>query len=250
MLLARISKALFNSLPPEVQEHYASKGEEYVLDIKGDTPEMETLRNQASTALNAQLKAETRAQAAEAKIATAEQTAEAKYSADLKAANERVSKMQETALTARKTAIVNEIASKFKNPELFAPAIESRVKLEYNEKGELVETFMNEKGEAVTLEQLSDSYCKNPAYSAMLTQPQSSVTLPTNQQPQQQPNQFGAPQFNNGGTTVGSTQTQPSANWGLDASGKPVVYNWGKMTDAETKAYAEAMHPSAATGNA
>lgn len=252
MILAKIAKSTFNSLPPEVQEHYVQKGEDYVLDLKGDTPEMESLRTQASNALNAQLKAETRAQAAEAKIATAEQAAEAKFSADLKAANDRAAKLQETTLNARKKAIVDGIATKFKNPELFAPAIESRVKLEFNDKGELIETFVNEKGETITLEQLSDSYCKNPEYSAMLTQPQSTVTLPNGGQQQQQssnqPASFTSPQFG-GPNSNGQSTNGSSPNWGME-NGKPVIYNYDKMTEADNRAYLAAMHPNDTAGNA
>lgn len=251
MLNAKITKEMYDSMTPEIQAHYAQKGDAYVLDVNGDTPAMEVLRGQHSTALNKQLVAETRAAEAEAKVKQADDAAKAKYEAQLKTANESLSKLRETALTTERDSIVNDIATKFKNPELFAPAIESRVKVEYNDKGEMVKTFMNEKGESITLEQLTDSYCKNPAYSAMLTQPQSSVTLPTNggQQQQQSSNQQGSftqPQF---GGTPNNGQSSNSPNWGME-NGKPVIYNYDKMTPAENQAFLTAMHPNAAAGNA
>lgn len=249
MLNAKLSRDAWNSLPDDIKAHYVQKGEEYVLDVQGDTPAMTELRSQLTRATNEQLKAVNAQQLAEGKIADAENTAKAKYEAELKTANERVAKLQESTVTARRDAIVNEIASKFKQPSLFAAAIKNQVEVAYNEKGELVEKFVNEKGEAITLEQLTDAYCKNPEYSAMLTQPTSTVTMPTNggQQPQQKSqsvNTFSQPQFG------GQSQQQPSqsAAWGYDAKGKPAIFDYSKMTDADTKAYLEATTASA--GNA
>lgn len=248
MLNAKLSKAAWESLSDELKAHYIQKGEEYVLDIQGDTPAMTELRSQVTRATNEQLKLINAKELAEAKVATAEQDAKNKYEAELKAANERVAKLQGDTAKARREAIVNDIASKFKQPALFSAAIKNQVIVEYNEKGELVETFLNDKGEKITLEQLTDSYCKNPEYSAMLTQPQSTVTMPNggqqSQQQSQQTNSFSQPQFG------GKSQQQPSqsAAWGYDAAGKPAIFDYAKMTDADTKAFLEASTASA--GNA
>lgn len=240
MLNARISPAQFNSLSEVEQSHYVKKGDEYALDVNGDTAEMATLR-QANGQLHQQvLKAENATAQANAKLANADKDAEAKYKTQLDAANTSLDTMRNAMVTTRQNAIIEGIASQFQKPELFRAMLRDMVTVELDEKGDLVEKFKNAKGEACTLEQLSDSYCKSPDYSAMLAKPVSTPTMPTDQPPNsgnggntQQP--LFAP--THGGNSGGGA---PTANWGMDAKGMPVVYNWGKMTDAETSEYAAA----------
>lgn len=237
MLNVRISKAQFDALSDAEKAHYIQKGEQFVLDVNGDTDEMLSLRQQNVKLNQDVLNANMKAQQADAKVATANAEAEAKYKSDLEAAQKQVTTLRDSALTARRSAIVDTIAKQFTNPELFAPAIQSRVNLEYNDKGELVETFVNDKGESITLEQLTDSYCKNPAYSAMLAKPPSSNTMPTNapNTNTQQPI-FGG---QNGGQNGGAAKPL----WGYDEKTKaPVVYDYAALSkdDAAYKSFADA----------
>lgn len=235
MLNIRISGAQFEQLSDIEKAHYVKKNDQYVLDTNGDTDEMITLRQQNVTLNQNVLRETAKAQQAEAKVATANADAEAKYKTDIESRDATIKTMRDGAITARRDAVVNEIAGNFTLPHLFKSAIADQVIVEYNEKGEIVETFKNIKGEAITLDALRDSYCKDPQYSAMLTKPVTTPTLPTNT-----PNAGGnagqqplfAPQFNQPNGAGGAT-----ANWGLDAAGKPVIHDYGKMTDAETSAY-------------
>lgn len=240
MLNARISLAQFNQLTEVEQSHYVKKGDVYVIDVNGDTPEMEQLRQSNGQLHQQVLKAENNAAQANAKVKTADADAEAKYKAQLDAANESLTTMRTAAVTERQNTLIEGIASQFQKPELFRAMLRDMITVELDEKGAVVEKFKNAKGEACTLEQLSDSYCKSPDYSAMLAKPVSTPTFPTNQPP-------AAPA--GGGNTNqplfapqqgGVGGSAPTANWGLDAQGKPVVYDWGKMSDAETSAYAAA----------
>lgn len=240
MLNTRISQAKFDGLSDIEKSHYVKKGDQYVLDVNGDTEEMVALRQQNVTLHQKVLDASNEAEQAKAQVKDAATTAEAKFKSELETAQKSLADMRSTVQSNRQSALIDGIASKFKQPELFRGVLKDQIKVEYNEKGELVETFTNAKGESITLEQLADSYCKAPQYSAMLTTPTSTPTLPTNQPPaggvpQQQQSQqpLFAPQ---GGAPAGG---QPS--WGMDATtGKPVVYNWAAMSDAETSAYAAA----------
>lgn len=240
MLNVRISKAQFEALTEQERAHYVQKGEQYVLDVNGDTEEMTTLRQQNVSLHQKVLKAETNAAEANAKVATAATDAETKYKTQIDTANATVKTMQEQAVKTRQTSLIDGIATKFKQPELFRGVLREQVKVEFNDKNELVESFVNEKGETVTLEQLTDAYCKAPQYSAMLTTPTSTATMPTNQPPAGSNAPQNAPAFSgfNGAQAPAGGGSQ--ANWGMDANGKPAVYNWAAMTDAETSAYAAA----------
>lgn len=246
MLNARISAAAYAKLSEVEQSHYMKEGDDFVLDIKGDTPEMARLR-QSNTQLNNQVLDETnRRVQAEQLVQNAESAAEAKYKADLEAANNTVTTMRETTAKARQSALIDGIANQFTMPELFTGVLKDRIVVEYDDKGKLVEKFLDDKGQACTLEQLTDAYCKNPAYSAMLKAPQTTPTMPTNQPNQQgnapsspfggqqQQNQF-APQFNVG--------NQPATqSWRIAADGKPEVLDYAALrgNDNDYRAYAEA----------
>lgn len=245
MLNARISAAAYAKLSEVEQSHYMKDGDEFVLDIKGDTPEMARLR-QSNTQLNNQVLDETnRRVQAEQLVQNAEATAEAKYKAELEAAQNSITSMRSATAKARQTALIEGIANQFKMPELFNGVLKDRIVVEYDDKGKLVEKFLDDKGQACTLEQLTDAYCKNPAYSAMLKAPQTTPTMPTNQPNQQgnapsspfggqQQNQF-APQFNVG--------NQPATqSWRLGADGKPEVLDYAALrgNDNDYRAYAEA----------
>lgn len=246
MLNARISAAAYAKLSEVEQSHYMKDGDEFVLDIKGDTPEMARLR-QSNTQLNNQVLDETnRRVQAEQLVQNAESAAEAKYKAELDAAKNTVTAMRETTAQARQSALIEGIANQFKMPELFTGVLKDRIVVEYDDKGKLVERFTDHEGKPCTLEQLTDAYCKNPAYSAMLKAPQTTPTMPTNQPNQQgnapsspfggqqQQNQF-APQFNVG--------NQPATqSWRIAADGKPEVLDYAALrgNDNDYRAYAEA----------
>lgn len=237
MLNIRISGAQFEQLSDIEKAHYVKKNDQYVLDTNGDTDEMITLRQQNVTLNQNVLRETAKAQQAEAKVATANADAEAKYKTDIESRDATIKTMRDGAITARRDAVVNEIAGNFTLPHLFKSAIADQVIVEYNEKGEIVETFKNIKGEVITLDALRDSYCKDPQYSAMLAKPVSTPTLPSNQPPAgQQPNHSFQPTFNH---APQGGQGGNAANWGMEGS-KPVIYDYGKMTPAETSQYAAA----------
>lgn len=237
MLNIRISQTQFDALSEQERAHYVKNGDQFVLDVNGDTPAMTELRQQNVTLNNKLLSETTARQAADAKVAKADLDAEAKYKTQLDSQKEQITKMQSDAISARKDAIVNGIASKFDKASLFANTISRQVEVSYNEKGELVEKFVNLEGKEITLEALSDSYCKDPQYSAMLAKPVSTPTLPSNQPPAgQQPNPSFQPTFNH---APQGGQGGNAANWGMEGS-KPVIYDYGKMTPAETSQYAAA----------
>lgn len=238
MLNSRISKATFDKLSEIEQSHYTAKGDAYVLDVNGDTEEMTQLRQTNVTLHQQVLAANSAQQQAEAASKTADTTAEAKYKAQLDTANERVQVLQTAAINGRKDAIIDGIASKFKQPELFRGVLKDQVKVEIDDKGNLVETFTNEKGEKLSLEQLSDSYCKAPQYSAMLTTPASTTTMPTNPAPTNPAAPTQQPMFNAPNQNSGATPT--AATWSMGVDGKPVVHNWGAMSDQDKSAYATA----------
>lgn len=244
MLNVRISPTQFETLSDVEKSHYVKRNDQYVLDINGDTDEMVTMRQQNVTLNQNVLRETAKAQQAEAKVATANADAETKYKADLESRDTTIKTMRDSAVSARRDAIVNDIAANFTMPQLFKSTIANQVNVEFNDKGELVETFKNAKGEVITQDALRDSYCKDPQYSAMLAKPVSTPTLPTNAQPPSGGNgQQGlyAPTFGGQG---GNTAT---ANWGMNAAGKPVIHDYSKMTDAETSAYAAAKLASEAT---
>lgn len=247
MLNARISAAAYAKLSEVEQSHYMKDGDDFVLDIKGDTPEMARLR-QSNTQLNNQVLDETnRRVQAEQLVQNAESAAEAKYKAELEAAKNTVTAMRETTAQARQSALIEGIANQFKMPELFTGVLKDRIVVEYDDKGKLVERFTDHEGKPCTLEQLTDAYCKNPNYSAMLKAPQTTATMPTNTSGQQnsplntpfsgaqQQNTF-APQFN-----VGSNQPN-TQSWRLGADGKPEVLDYAALrgNDNDYRAYAEA----------
>lgn len=246
MLNVKISKAAFDKLSEQEQQHYVKDGDDYALDVKGDTPEMARLR-QSNSQLNNQLLEANNAKAqAEQVAATADQVAEAKYKEQLATANKSVEQMRESITANRQAALIDGIANKFKQPELFRGVLKDRIIVEYNDKGEVVEKFLDDKGQPCTLEQLTDAYCKNDSYSAMLTAPPTTTTMPTNT-PTGVPKQSGNNQhFSGGGATptfntpVGGQPQGGTAKWSIDASGKPVAHDYAGMTDAETRAYAEA----------
>lgn len=239
MLNIRISQAQFDALSEQERAHYVKRGEQFVLDTNGDTDEMVSLRQQNVKLHNDILKATSEASAANAKVATAEQDAEAKYKTQLDTANATVESMRTSAVNTRRDAIVAGIANQFNQPELFSAAVKGRVDVSFNDKGEMVEKFVNEKGEVITLEQLTDSYCKNPAYAAMLVKPTTVTTMPTDKQPSPTPSPTNTPLFapQQGGQ---GGQGGQAATWGYGADKKPVIYDYGKMSDADTKQYLEA----------
>ena len=138
MLNIRISQTQFDALSEQERAHYVKNGDQFVLDVNGDTPAMTELRQQNVTLNNKLLSETTARQAADAKVAKADLDAEAKYKTQLDSQKEQITKMQSDAISARKDAIVNGIASKFDKASLFANTISRQVEVSYNEKGELV----------------------------------------------------------------------------------------------------------------
>lgn len=246
MLNIRISQTQFDQLSETEKAHYVKKDDKYILDVNGDTEEMVRLRQENVTLHQKVLSETSNRNAAEAKVANAEKDAEAKYKTQLDAATAQVAKMQQDTINARTKTLVDGIAAKFNQPELFANTIKNQVNVSYNDKGELVEKFVDAEGKEITLQALTDSYCNNPQYSAMLAKPSSTPTLPTNQQQPagntQQPQSLYSPNFS---APVGGNGGQ-QANWGME-NGKPVIYNYAAMTDAETSAYAAAKLAASAT---
>lgn len=241
MLFTKLTKAQYDALSDDLKSHYkqGSSADEYIIDLSGDTPREASLIQQ-----QAQLSRDLLTARSELAIAKQnEDQIEAKYKNEyegkVNTLTEQVAKLEGTQAANRQTALIDGIASKFTHPELFRSALRDNIKVEYKD-GKMVDTIVDNEGKATTLEALTDLYCKDAKYSAMLVTEKSNPTFNSNpasggQQgtgnaPRQTPAAAGKP-----------TYEQCVVN---DATGKARVVDAANMTPEYWSRYAEESVPA------
>lgn len=240
MLFAKLTKSQYDQLSDDLKTHYkiGNEADTYVLDISGQTPNEISLMAQNATASQQLLQAQSRIATLETEAKTAEEKVKLEYEAKLTDATAKLATMQQTQADARQKELVDGIANKFTMPDLFRGVLKNNIKVEHKD-GQLVESFVDNEGKPVTLEALSDLYCKNKDYAAMLVENKSTPTFTQGQQApaggqQQQPS--SAP------NSTGKTYEQCV---GVNAQGQKYIIDHAGMTDAYFERYAAERVPDA-----
>lgn len=197
MLKRTIDADAYNNLPDDVKSHYVKRGSKYIVDLEGTDPELQATQTEldGERRKNIELASQVRTLSTEATAVEerVRKESEEKITA-LTTTNERLTG---TAISTELNKHVDAIASLFTVPELISSNVKSRIDVQLDKDGNVVTTYKNAKGEAVDAKTLTEEYCKNPAYSAILKGKENTQSFqqPNQQQQnpaQQQQNQHGA----------------------------------------------------------
>lgn len=242
MLYTRITREQHAALSDELKGEYKADGDSFVLQLSGTTAREADLQSQLNRSITDLNSANHNLLQAEAKLKTVAETSTAEVNAKLEAVTKERDTLRGDAQKSAIKAVIDPIASKFTSPELFDPVLKSRVTAEYDAKGELQVKIVNDKGEAITQEQLTKEFVDNKAYSALLAKPASTpsiVSTPTNP---------STPIFNQGAGTSGFNQEQNTDKM-REVNGKLEIVNHASMTSADWAAWAESQVPDDAKTN-
>lgn len=236
MLFTTLTKAQYDSLSDEVKSHYKLKadGSNYTIDLSGNTEregQLEAQVSQISRDLNT---ARNETQLHKAAAEASEEKYKTQYETQVKDLGAKVAALEGTQAEAHRSTLIEGIASKFTRPELFRKVLQDHITVEMKD-GKPVETIVDAAGKPITLEALSDVYCKNKDYSAMLVATASTPTF-------NQGNGAGA--AGAATTTTVATPTlagKPSYEDCVkyDAQGKPYVVDSANMSSAYLARFAD-----------
>lgn len=236
MLYTTLTKAQYDASSDEIKSHYKLKadGSNYTLDLSGSTEresQLETQITQLSRDVN---NARNDAQLSKAAAEASEDKYKTQYETQVKDLTEKVNALEGTQAESHRSTLIESIATKFTRPELFRKVLQDHITVEMKD-GKPVETIVDAAGKPITLEALSDVYCKNKDYSAMLVATASTPTF-------NQGNGAGAAGAAN--TTTVNTPTpagKPSYEDCVkyNAQGKPYVVDSANMTPAYLERFAD-----------
>lgn len=167
MLKRTITSAEYDALPDDVKGHYIKRGSSYAVDLEGADPELTATQGQLDNERRKSIELASQVRQLTADSQGLEERVRGEVAKEIKTLKDANEALTTSQINAEREKHINAIASQFKLENLIRADLNSRVDVSVVD-GQVKTTFKDKDGKEIDFKALSDEYCKNPDYSAIL----------------------------------------------------------------------------------